>query len=73
MTIGKRYTFGGQAAKDAFELDTAANLALAQRYRDTEVKAGKRLVFKVAHFKTGKQLAQAVAAAKATPSTPQKP
>ena len=46
---------------------------MAQRYWDTEVKGsnsflqrGRRLVFKVPHYKTGEQLAQAVAAAKVT-------
>ena len=49
-------------------------------YWDTEVKGGnsfiqrgKRLVFKVAHYQSGEQLAQAVAAAKAKAVTPQKP
>lgn len=76
---GKLYIFGGQASKEAFDLDPAGNLALAQRYWETEVKGGnsfvqraKRLVFKVPHYQTGEQLAQAVAAAKAT-ATPQKP
>jgi YHS domain-containing protein len=80
MIDGKLYIFGGQASKDAFELNSTANLALAQRYWDTEVKGGnsfiqrgKRLVFKVAHYQSGEQLAQAVAAAKAQAVTPQKP
>jgi hypothetical protein len=79
MIHGKLYIFGGQASKAAFELDTAANLALAQRYWDAEVKGGnsviqrgKRLALKVAHYKTDEQLAQTVAGAKAT-TTPQKP
>lgn len=69
---GKLYIFGGQASKDGFELDTAGNLALANRYWNEEVKGShsfmqraKRLVFKVPHYKTGEELAQAVAAAKA--------
>jgi YHS domain-containing protein len=80
MIDGKLYIFGGQASKDAFELDTPGNLALAQRYWDTEIKGSnsfiqrtQRLVFKVPHYKTGEQLAQAVAAAKGTAATPQKP
>jgi YHS domain-containing protein len=80
MIDGKLYIFGGQASKDAFELDTPGNLALAQRYWDTEIKGSnsfiqrtQRLVFKVPHYKTGEQLAQAVAAAKGTATTPQKP
>ena len=80
MIDGKLYIFGGQASKDAFELDTPGNLALAQRYWDTEIKGSnsfiqrtQRLVFKVPHYKTGEQLAQAVAAAKAGAAAPQKP
>ena len=80
MIDGKLYIFGGKASQEAFELDTAGNLALAQRYWDTEIKGSnsfiqrtQRLVFKVPHYKTGEQLAQAVAAAKATAATPQKP
>ena len=80
MIDGKLYIFGGKASQEAFELDTAGNLALAQRYWDTEIKGSnsfiqrtQRLVFKVPHYKTGEQLAQAVAAAKATAATPQTP
>lgn len=80
MIDGKLYIFGGKASQEAFELDTAANIALAQRYWDGEVKGsnsfiqrGKRLVFKVPHYQSGEQLAQAVAAAKATGAAPTKP
>jgi len=69
---GKLYIFGGQGSKDAFELDEKANLALAEKYWAEEIQGGnsfiqraKRLVFKVPHYKTGEELAQAVAAAKA--------
>ena len=69
---GKLYIFGGQASKDAFELDEKANLALAEKYWNEEVKGrnsfiqrAQRLVFKVPHYKSGEELAQAVAAAKA--------
>lgn len=69
---GKLYIFGGQASKDGFELDTAGNLALANRYWAEEVQGSnsfmqraKRLVFKVPHYKTGEELAKDVAAAKA--------
>ncbi|QCB46615.1 YHS domain-containing (seleno)protein [Hydrogenophaga sp. PAMC20947] len=72
MIDGKLYIFGGQGSKDAFELDEARNVALAQKYWAEEVKGGnsfvqraKRLVFRVPHYKTGEELAQAVAAAKA--------
>ena len=69
---GKLYIFGGQGSKDAFELDEAANLVLAQKYWKEEVKGhnsflqrAKRLVFRVPHYKSGEELANAVAAAKA--------
>ncbi len=69
---GKLYIFGGQASKDAFELDEQALLALAHRYWADEIQGGnsfvqraKRLVFRVPHYKTGDELARAVAEAKA--------
>lgn len=72
MIGGKLYIFGGQGSQDAFELDEPANLALAEQYWQDEVKGGhsfiqraKRLVFKVPHYKTGEELAKAVAEAKA--------
>lgn len=73
MVGGKLYIFGGQGSKDAFLLDEKANLALADRYWQQEVSGNhsfmqraKRLVFKVPHYKSGDELAKAVAAAKAT-------
>lgn len=72
MIDGKLYIFGGQGSKDAFELDEARNLALAQTYWADEVQGNnsflqraKRLVFRVPHYKSGAELAEAVAAAKA--------
>ena len=72
MIDGKLYIFGGQGSKDAFELDEPRNVALAQKYWAEEVKGGnsfvqraKRMVFRVPHYKSGAELAQAVAAAKA--------
>lgn len=72
MIDGKLYIFGGQGSKDGFELDEVANLALAQKYWNEEVKGGnsffqraKRMVFRVPHYKSGEELAKAVAAAKA--------
>jgi YHS domain-containing protein len=69
---GKLYIFGGKASKEAFELDEKANLALAQKYWAEEVQGGnsfvqraQRLVFKVPHYKTGEELAKAVAEAQA--------
>lgn len=71
MIDGKLYIFGGKASQDAFELDEATNLALAEKYWAEEVKGSnsfiqrsKRLVFRVPHYKTGDELAQAVAAAR---------
>lgn len=69
---GKLYIFGGAGSRDAFELDTAANLKLADKYWAEEVagsnsfwQRSKRLVFRVPHYKTGEELARAVAQAKA--------
>jgi YHS domain-containing protein len=68
---GKLYIFGGKGSKDAFELDVQANLKLAQKYWDEEIKGknsfiqrSKRIVFKVPHYKSGDELAKMVAAAK---------
>ena len=72
MIDGKLYIFGGQGSKDAFELDVPGNLALANKYWATEVAGSNsfvqrswRLVMRVPHYKSGSDLAQAVAAAKA--------
>jgi YHS domain-containing protein len=72
MIDGKLYIFGGQGSKDAFNLDPARNLALAQGYWRDEIagsnsfwQRSKRLVFRVPHYKTGEELAAMVAAAKA--------
>lgn len=72
MIDGKLYIFGGQSSKDAFELDEKTNVALADKYWKDEIKGSnsfiqraRRLVFKVPHYKTGSELAQAVADAKA--------
>ena len=72
MINGKVYIFGGQSSKDAFELDEKTNLALADKYWAEEIKGnnsfwqrGKRLTFKVPHYKSGTELANLVAAKKA--------
>ncbi len=93
---GKLYIFGGAGSRDAFELDLAGNRKLADKYWAEEVagsnsfwQRSKRLVFRVPHYKSGEELARAVALAKAqksaapaaptapaptsTPSTPPKP
>jgi YHS domain-containing protein len=60
---GKLYVFGGQSSRDQFEIETEKNLELAHRYWNDEVAGStavitryKRLVFRVPHYKTGKQL-----------------
>lgn len=60
---GKLYVFGGQASRDHFEIETEKNLALAHKYWNEEVAGSnalltrwKRLVFRVPHYKTGKEL-----------------
>ena len=60
---GKLYIFGGAGSRDAFELDRAGNLALADKYWREEVSGSnsfwqrsKRLVFRVPHYKTGAEL-----------------
>ena len=72
MIDGKLYIFGGHGSKDAFLLDEAGNLALAKKYWVDEVQGSnsftqrtKRMVFRVPHYKSGEELAKAVAAAKA--------
>ena len=69
---GKLYIFGGQDSQEAFELDIPRNLVLADKYWKEEVagsnsfiQRGRRLVFRVPHYKNGEELGRAVAAAKA--------
>ncbi|KAF0099062.1 MAG: hypothetical protein FD187_2847 [bacterium] len=69
---GKLYIFGGRASQDAFELDEAGNLALAEGYWREEVAGNHsflqrawRLLWRVPHYKSGEELAQAVAVAAA--------
>ena len=72
MIGGKLYIFGGQASKEAFELDEKKNLALAESYWKDEVAGNnsfiqrwKRLILRVPHYQSGEDLAKAVAAARA--------
>lgn len=60
---GKLYIFGGQSSKNYFMMDETRNLKLAQMYWKEEVEGSnafaqrvKRLVFRVPHYKTGKEL-----------------
>jgi YHS domain-containing protein len=69
---GKLYIFGGAGSRDAFMVDPAKNLALAEKYWNEEVNGSnafwqrsKRMVFRVPHYKTGEELAAEVARAKA--------
>ena len=72
MIDGKLYIFGGQSSQDAFELEEKRNLVLADGYWKDEIQGsnsfmqrGKRLVFKVPHYKSGEELVKLVAEAKA--------
>lgn len=72
---GKLYIFGGKGSHDAFMLDVPRNLKLAHQYWDDEVNGSnaliqrtKRLIFRVPHYKTGKELADEVARAKGAKS-----
>jgi YHS domain-containing protein len=72
MIGGKLYIFGGAGSRDGFDLDVPGNIKLADGYWRDEVAGNnswwqryKRLVFRVPHYKSGGQLAQLVAEAKA--------
>lgn len=67
---GKLYIFGGELSKQAFMLDFDGNRALADKYWNEEVKdansfwqRAKRLVFRVPHYQSGDEQAEAVRAA----------
>lgn len=69
---GKLYIFGGKASKDAYMLDVPKNQALAGQYWKDEVEGSnalfqrtKRLIFRVPHYKSGKELADEIAKAEA--------
>jgi YHS domain-containing protein len=66
---GKLYIFGGKASRDAFDLDPAGNMKLAEQYWRDEVDGSnaliqrtRRLAFKVPHYRSGEELAKMVAA-----------
>jgi len=72
MIEGKLYIFGGAGSRDAFLLDPKTNLALADKYWKEEVNGSnafwqrsKRMVVRVPHYKSGQELADAVAKSKA--------
>lgn len=61
---GELYMFGGENSKKYFEMDLERNLKLANDYWNNEVKANptriqawKRILFKVPHYKTNRELA----------------
>ncbi|NBQ85902.1 MAG: hypothetical protein EBU07_00215 [Betaproteobacteria bacterium] len=69
---GRLFIFGGQASKEAFELNEKANIALADQYwngemvgRNSHVQRTFRLTVRVPHYKSGEELAREVARAKA--------
>ena len=69
---GKLYIFGGKGSMDAFMLDVPRNMALANKYWNEEVNGSnafwqrsRRLVFHVPHWKSGAELAEEVAKARA--------
>ncbi len=71
MIDGKLYIFGGAGSRDGFLLDVPGNIKLANTYWAEEVSGSnsfwqrsKRLIFRVPHYKSGAELAAAVAAAK---------
>jgi YHS domain-containing protein len=82
---GKLYVFGGQGARDHFEMETERNLALAHKYWNEEVAGSdpveqrrKRTSFftRVDHYKTNRQLDEEYAeklAAKSLPVMPGAP
>jgi YHS domain-containing protein len=77
---GKLYVFGGQSSRDHFEIETERNLELAHRYWNDEVAGSnalltrwRRLVLRVPHYKTDKELDAAWQALKAAGKLPVMP
>ena len=72
MINGKLYIFGGKGSRDAFMLDVPKNTALANKYWKEEVSGSnafthrtlRTTIGRVAHYKSGAELAAEVAAAK---------
>ena len=71
MVNGKLYIFGGAGSRDGWLLDEPGNIKLADKYWADEVAGSnsfwqrtKRLVFRVPHYKSGEDLAKAVAQGK---------
>ena len=72
MIGGKLYIFGGKASHDAFMLDVPKNMAYANKYWKEEINGSnafthrtyRTTIGRVAHYKSGAELAAEVAAAK---------
>ena len=72
MINGKLYIFGGKGSHDAFMLDVPKNTALADKYWKEEISGSnafthrtlRTTIARVAHYKSGAELAAEVAAAK---------
>lgn len=72
MINGKLYIFGGKGSHDAFMLHVPKNVALADKYWNDEVSGSnafthrtlRTTIGRVAHYKSGAELAAEVAAAK---------
>ena len=72
MIGGKLYIFGGKGSHDAFMLDVPKNMAYANKYWKEEIKGSnafthrtyRTTIGRVAHYKSGAELAAEVAAAK---------
>ena len=70
---GKLYIFGGKGSRDAYMLDVPKNQALADKYWKEEVSGSnaffqrtwRTMLSRVAHYKSGKELADDVAKAEA--------
>ncbi len=70
---GKLYIFGGKGSRDAYLLDVPKNQALADKYWKEEVSGSnaffqrtwRTTLSRVAHYKSGKELADEVAKAEA--------
>ena len=74
----KLYIFGGQGAYEAWALNADKNVALADAYwkdglkdADARLSFYKRLIFRVPHYRGGKDLADEVAARKKAGTFPQ--
>jgi YHS domain-containing protein len=77
---GKLYVFGGQKARDHFEMETELNLERAHKYWNEEVAGSnalltraRRLVFRVPHYQTDRALQEEWESRLATKALPVMP